>query len=892
MEQILRGLCQNGGDSAGRLVPRLAGGDLTLAFHVGVQAALSAGPVEAAAGAALLAALAAHGESRGLAAHSWLPTLLADESRLVAAAPLRELLPDAWRDVHGGAVAAACVAWLARGETSAVLGASVADFAVWAVGASEARLADVVLAIFDRLCHDAAARSLGRLASRLPLRPAGLALVRRRLDAAAAQGAAQGAEQGAAQRPFYQNQDLTGAAERMARWSHRCRATSAGDSSAAAEWIVAVIHLLAEAGRPRAVDLAVSAAALVSSARLRLLAQRKAALGAALPASDEDASDEDASDALGCAITLDELLIRQRSDGVLRTVLPNLVEALRGGRLCPRASAVVEATLRTQLLRHAQVRLERHEVLRLLGPDAAAQAAAARRLDEAPPPWAGGPALPPLLAAALPPTPDAAAAACASMVAVFGAVRGAKTDGPGLWNLGSATTDDRPGLWNLGNSCYLNASVRALELTRPLRDLLVSRPAPAPRRRRAAVGAGQDAKPSVTPALRETFALMAASRRPAIAPVRLKRTLPEPFDGTAQQDAAEVLHCLLAALDDEADLAGDDDDDAPDGAPAGDATAAPAAGSKGLSRILGGVYETTIVCDECGAVSRARHELGGELPLSLEDDGAAGKPPAKRQRLDALVREQYLAAETLEGETAYRCDRCAKLVTATRSGAIVEPPSHVVLALSRFRYDPAAAAGKGGRRKISTLVDAPEFLELPCSLGAPGAAAGDGEADGGRTKRYALYAIVVHEGASPHHGHYYTYGIDSSLAATSAAAGAEAATAADGHDRSWRLYDDSRVRRVSRAQLEAADAARATPYLLWYAEVAAAAAPPPQAPLLPELQRLVDDDNAALDRARAAPAAAAPRLPPRGGGGGGVDGADEPYGGAHALGGGGPWGIA
>jgi hypothetical protein len=91
MEQILRGFCKNGGDSAANLVPRLAGGDLTLVFHVGAEAALSTSTAEAAAGTALLAALAAHGESRGLAAHSWLPTLLADESQLVAAAPLREV---------------------------------------------------------------------------------------------------------------------------------------------------------------------------------------------------------------------------------------------------------------------------------------------------------------------------------------------------------------------------------------------------------------------------------------------------------------------------------------------------------------------------------------------------------------------------------------------------------------------------------------------------------------------------------------------------------------------------------------------------------------------------------------------------------------------------------
>ena len=90
---------------------------------------------------------------------------------------------------------------------------------------------------------------------------------------------------------------------------------------------------------------------------------------------------------------------------------------------------------------------------------------------------------------------------------------------------------------------------------------------------------------------------------------------------------------------------------------------------------------------------------------------------------------RYLASEVLEGDAAYYCDGCRRKVDrAEKTSELAAAPRHLILALSRFRYD----ASSKSRRKVDTKLKVTHDLDLPSG------------------HRYALYAVVVHAGASPH----------------------------------------------------------------------------------------------------------------------------------------------
>ena len=362
--------------------------------------------------------------------------------------------------------------------------------------------------------------------------------------------------------------------------------------------------------------------------------------------------------------------------------------------------------------------------------------------------------------------------------------------------------------------------------------------------------------PKVTPRLREALALLEGSDRPGLALRSLRGSFRAPYDGADQQDAAEFLHYVLDALEDEADLGGP--------AVVGDA-AKRAAATRELDAVFGGVLETSIECERCGAVSTTRHGVCGKLDVCVPDDGAPRKnevgcaprePAAKPASLQDLVRDQYLASELLEGDSAYACDACAAKVRATRTRRFDAMPAHLVVSLGRFRYD----AATNRRRKVATPVDAPRVLRLPAD---------------GRDVAYALYAVVVHAGASPHHGHYYAYATDSDVAASE-------------RPPAWSLFDDMDVRPVDAAAPSTPRSAAASPYVLFYARIGGGCPRAGGAPAWRAgLRAFVDADNAAYGRGGDEPPGPrpGPPPPPRGGAGGA-----EPFAGGGALGG--HWGVS
>jgi ubiquitin C-terminal hydrolase len=307
-----------------------------------------------------------------------------------------------------------------------------------------------------------------------------------------------------------------------------------------------------------------------------------------------------------------------------------------------------------------------------------------------------------------------------------------------------------PGLANLGNSCYANAVCRALHATAPLRRLLLQE-------------AKMDADAPVSSELRKLAALLSGSTRPYIRPEQFRKRLAEPFCSYGQQDAAEFLHYVLDALETEEN----------------------AVSKASLDNVFGGQLETLITCQRCHNQSSSSTELNGLLTVSVPDDRILRKNETqpvlntmqKPSPLYHLIRDQYLASETLSGEDAYECENCSqKVEEAHRTSRIAQAPRHLIINLACFQYD----ASTQSRRKVSTKVDCPLALHLVDT-------------------EYKLYAVVVHSGSSPHHGHYYAYCRDSS--------------SAEGR---WRKFDDESVEDCDEKEpLE--HRINRSPYLLFYA---------------------------------------------------------------------------
>jgi hypothetical protein len=198
--------------------------------------------------------------------------------------------------------------------------------------------------------------------------------------------------------------------------------------------------------------------------------------------------------------------------------------------------------------------------------------------------------------------------------------------------------------------------------------------------------------------------------------------------------------------------------------------------------------------------------------IRKNDSVALPLPAQKPAQLYHLIRDQYLASETLEGDSAYFCDCCAMKVEAKKTSSISSAPRHLIVGLGRFAYDVATQT----RRKVGTRVDCPLQLHVA-----------DFE--------YTLYAVVVHSGSTPHHGHYYAYCRDSASA------------------EKWRKFDDESVEDCVDDDPRQHKTNR-SPYILFYARENGD--DPAAGPWSADLKRFVEMDN------EAAKTDARPKTPP------------------------------
>mmetsp|Transcript_6830 Transcript_6830/g.26645 ORF Transcript_6830/g.26645 Transcript_6830/m.26645 type:complete len:577 (+) Transcript_6830:212-1942(+) len=418
--------------------------------------------------------------------------------------------------------------------------------------------------------------------------------------------------------------------------------------------------------------------------------------------------------------------------------------------------------------------------------------------------------------------------------------------------------DDVPpvgrGLRNLGNSCFLNSILQALTHTAPLAKLCLAR-------RHTANCALTNAREPCAFCIIERHVCAALAPRPergrfgggsrlnhggghgaygggawysshdeAIAPEEVfgnLRLLARHFVRGRQEDAHELLRLSLEAMDDSC-LANCGRPSARRGGHRGQSsvvfdpeTGARLAPPTAVERIFQGKFRNLVRCARCGHESKTYDpfldvslELPGREDRSSHGGGYGpgylrGSGNARGSVESAL--KNFTEEERLEGENAYRCERCKDLCPATKRLTVHEAPAILVVHLKRFDH-------YGG--KINSPVDFTERLTLGGHMSEDAEEAGPA---------YRLYAMVTHSGVSVSSGHYYAFvrkptapSFDGSGRNSPAVANFYGA-ATNATDDEWYLCDDSSVRRVNRADVFDEQA-----YVLFY-ERDDEEAPPPHA---------------------------------------------------------------
>ncbi|XP_027290031.1 ubiquitin carboxyl-terminal hydrolase 17-like protein B isoform X2 [Cricetulus griseus] len=259
------------------------------------------------------------------------------------------------------------------------------------------------------------------------------------------------------------------------------------------------------------------------------------------------------------------------------------------------------------------------------------------------------------------------------------------------------------GLLNTGNSCYLNAALQCLTHTPPLANYMLSRE----HSQSCCHHPGSCTMCALEAQVNQSLLHSKDVMQPS-------KILTGAFHRQKQEDAHEFLMFTLNAMH-EACLRGrkPSEESSKDSTP--------------IYEIFGGSWRSQVRCLQCQGTSDAFSPF---LDVLLDIHEAH----SVKQALEYLVK-----AEELCGENAYFCDHCQEKTPALKSLAIQGASKVLLLVLNRSSD---SAGGKTDRK-----VRYPESLDLRPYMS---------QSNRGPLV-YALYAVLVHAGATCHSGHYFCY---------------------------------------------------------------------------------------------------------------------------------------
>ncbi|KAJ1962129.1 hypothetical protein GGI12_002833 [Dipsacomyces acuminosporus] len=148
-----------------------------------------------------------------------------------------------------------------------------------------------------------------------------------------------------------------------------------------------------------------------------------------------------------------------------------------------------------------------------------------------------------------------------------------------------------------------------------------------------------------------------------------------------------------------------------------------------VHQIFGGYLQSQVTCSKCDHDSNTFDPL---LDISL--DIQSGSNIAKALR-------SFTRPEHLVKGNRYKCEKCSKLVDATKQMTVYRLPRILTLQLKRFSI---FGGGKINR-----------YVEFPLHLSMKGYTSSNSSSPG--IFSYSLYAVLVHAGGTSRSGHYYCF---------------------------------------------------------------------------------------------------------------------------------------